>query len=85
MDISAKELSRQAIERVRVCEKVRFDFKMSQTPSVTLRVPPPSRGADLIRYKYLFRTKTNSLLSVTIVRITEPTEWLSLLGKRIRL
>ena len=44
MDISAKELSRQAIERVRVCEKVRFDFKMSQTPSVTLRVPPPSRG-----------------------------------------
>ncbi len=44
MDISAKELSRQAIERVHVCEKVRFDFKMSQTPSVTLRVPPPSRG-----------------------------------------
>ena len=42
MDISAKELSRLAIERVRVCEKVRFDFKMSQTPSV------PQEGGFLI-------------------------------------
>ncbi|MDD6259615.1 MAG: hypothetical protein PUA74_00820, partial [Clostridiales bacterium] len=43
-DISTKELSRQAIDGVRVCDKVRFDFKMSPTPSVTLRVTPPSRG-----------------------------------------
>ena len=44
MAISANELSRQAIDGVRVCDKVRFDFKMSRTPSVTLRVTPPSRG-----------------------------------------
>ena len=40
----ARKLSRLATYGVRVCDKVRFDFKMSQTPSVTLRVTPPSRG-----------------------------------------
>ena len=74
MAISAKELSRQAIDGVRVCNEVRFDFKISPTPSVTLRVTPPSRGrlTGLQRF-CLFRTKINSLLSVTIVRITFPT------------
>ena len=40
----ARKLSRLATYGVCVCDKVRFDFKMSQTPSVTLLVTPPSRG-----------------------------------------
>ena len=40
----ARKLSRLATYGVRVCDKVRFDFKMSQTPSVTLRVHLPKEG-----------------------------------------
>ena len=58
MDISAKELSRQAIERVRVCEIVRFDFKMSQTPSV------PQEGGFLIA---LLLTKNQCRIGVLTV------------------
>ena len=35
MAISAKELSWEATYGVRVCDEARFDFKRSQTPSVT--------------------------------------------------
>ena len=70
MAISAKELSLQVTDGVRVSDKVRFDFIMSQTSSVTLRVPPPSRGRLTGFHRFcLFRTKINSFLSVPMVRI----------------
>ena len=54
----ARKLSRQATYGVRVCDKVRFDFKMSQTPSV------PQEGGFLIA---LLLTKNQCRIGVLTV------------------